>query len=151
MIEPLFVQVPPAWAVPQSPWMAQAPVTPLGLAPPGPSTGATPASMLVAAVALRRGQASGPATDQEVEEVIYDALEFVPGASEVDVRCESGRVTLSGAVPHKRVKRDIGEIAWAIPALSDLANNVTIASRRRARAFAREAEAVPSAAGRKQA
>jgi hypothetical protein len=147
MIEPLFVQVPPAWAVPQSPWMAQAPVT---LAPPGPSTGSTPA-MLVAAVSLRRGQASGPATDQEVEEVIYDALEFVPGASDVDVRCESGRVTLSGAVPHKRVKRDIGEIAWAIPTLSDLANNVTIASRRRARAFAREAEAVPSAAGRKQA
>ena len=142
MIEPFFVQVPPAWAVPQSPWMG---------APPGPSTGATPASTLVAAVSLRRGQASGPATDQEVEEVIYDALEFIPGASDVDVRCESGRVTLSGAVPHKRVKRDIGEIAWAIPALSDLANNVTIASRRRARAFAREAEAVPSAAGRKQA
>ena len=142
MIEPLFVQVPPAWAVPQSPWMG---------APPGPSAGSTSASTLVAAVSLRRGQASGPATDQEVEEVFYDALEFVPGASDVDVRCESGRVTLSGAVPHKRVKRDIGEIAWAIPALSDLANNVTIASRRRARAFAREAEAVPSAAGRKQA
>ncbi|HEV8397298.1 MAG TPA: BON domain-containing protein [Vicinamibacterales bacterium] len=165
MNEPLFVQVPPAWAVPQSPWMggwysspggASPPAllspAPLGaLTPPAPPTGSTPASMLVAAVSLRRGQANGPTTDQEVEEVIYDALEFVAGASDVDVRCESGRVTLSGAVPHKRLKRDVGEIAWAIPVLSDVANNVTIASRRRARAFAREAEAVPSGGGRKQA
>ena len=106
--------------------------------------------MLVAAVAMRRGQPQGPTTDQEVEEVIYDTLELFSGANEVDVRCEGGRVTLSGTVSHKRLKRDLGEIAWAIPTLNDVANNIAIAPRRRTRAFAREREAEPAAAGRKQ-
>jgi hypothetical protein len=108
--------------------------------------------MLVAAVAMRRGQPQGPTTDQEVEEVIYDILELFSGAGDVEVRCEAGRVTLSGTVSHKRLKRDIGEIAWAIPTLNDVANNITIAPRRRTRAFTREREAEPAAAsGRKQA
>jgi hypothetical protein len=133
MIEPLFVPMPPAWTVP--------PQAPVGSA-----------STLVAAVALRRGQPNGPTTDQDVEELIYDTLELLPGAGDVEARCEGGRVTLSGSVSHKRLKRDIGEIAWSIPSLVDVMNNVTIASRRRARGFAREAEsAVPAGAGRKQA
>ena len=127
MIESLFVPVPP-----------QAPVS--------------SATSLVAAVAMRRGQPQGPTNDQEVEELVYDTLELLSGAGDVDVRCESGRVTLSGTVSHKRLKHDIGEIAWAIPSLSDVANNITIASRRRPRPFQREREAeVAAAPGRKQA
>jgi len=161
MIEPLFVQVPPVWAGPASwpsSWLPQAPgsVAPLpitngavlgALAPQAPVGSA---SQLVAAVAMRRGQPNGPTTDQDVEELIYDTLELLPGASDVEARCEAGRVTLSGTVSQKRLKRDIGEIAWSIPSLVDVMNTVTITSRRRARGFAREGEPPVPAGGRKQ-
>ena len=165
MIDSLFMQGPPLWSV-QSPvvagWYPSSPgVAPPALASQAPALGGLPqatplpsptqASALVAAVAWRRGQPNGPTNDQEGEEVLYDALEFVPGTNDVDIRCESGRVTLSGAVPHKRLKRDVGEIAWSIPALSDVANNITIASRRRARSFGREAESASAGPARKQA
>jgi len=114
-------------------------------------TGMVSAPSLLTAVAMRRGQPLGPTNDQEVEDFIYDALDLLPGTSEVEVRCESGRATLSGTVQQKRAKRDIGEIAWAIPAVQDVQNNVTIAARRRTRATssARETDA-PAASGRKQ-
>jgi hypothetical protein len=111
----------------------------------------TPAAVL-AAVAMRRGQPLGPSNDQEVEDFVYDALDLLPGANEVEVRCEGGRVTLTGSVQQKRVKRDVGEIAWAIPTVNDVQNNVTITARRRSRAQSRETES-PAAvvSGRKQA
>src|SRR5258708_1032936 len=68
----------------------------------GPETmlgGTAPAPL--AAVAMRRGQPQGPTNDQEVEDFLYDALELLPGASDVEVRCEGGRVTLTGTVAHK--------------------------------------------------
>jgi hypothetical protein len=94
---------------------------------------------LLAFVAMRRGQPMGPTSDTEIEEFIYDALEFLPGSNEVEVRVDGGRATLTGSVPQKRLKRDVGEIAWAIPAINDVQNNVTIFARRR-RAQARESE-----------
>jgi hypothetical protein len=110
--------------------------------PVGGAIGVT-APALLTAVALRRGQPLGPTNDQEVEEVIYDAFELLPGTNDVDVRVEGGRAVLSGSVPHKRLKRDLGELAWAIPALNDVQNNVTITARRRARPN-REAETAPT-------
>jgi hypothetical protein len=107
----------------------------------------TPA--LLAAVAIRRGQPMGPTSDQECEDFLYDALELLPGTSEVEVRCENGRVTLTGGVHHKRLKRDVGEIAWAIPSVSDVQNNVTISTKRRSRGSARDSEP-HGAGGRKQ-
>lgn len=104
---------------------------------------------LLAAVAMRRRQPMGPTNDQELEDFIYDALELLSGTNELEVRCEGGRVTLTGSVPHKRLKRDAGEIAWTIPGTNDVQNNVTIATRRRARA--RDAETQSGPAGRKQA
>jgi len=112
-----------------------------------PVVGLTAPSLL-AAVAMRRGQPQGPASDQEVEDFVYDALELLPGAADVEVRCEGGRITLTGSVQHKRLKRDVGEIAWAIPALHDVQNNLTIASRRRTRTAG---ESAASATSRKQA
>jgi BON domain-containing protein len=103
---------------------------------------------LLALVAMRRGQPMGPTNDNEIEEFIYDALEFLPGSNEVEVRCEGGRATLTGSVPHKRLKRDVGEIAWAIPAINDVQNNVTITARRR-RTQTREPE-TPQQTARKQ-
>jgi hypothetical protein len=94
---------------------------------------------------------AGPTSDQDVEEFIYDALELLPGAGDVEVRCEGGRTTLTGSVPHKRLKRDVGEIAWAIPGINDVQNNIGITTRRRSRAFTREPEPQQSGgAGRKQ-
>lgn len=94
---------------------------------------------LLATVAIRRGQPLGPTNEQELEDFIYDAIELLPGASDVEVRCEGGRVTFTGTVPHKRLKRDVGEIAWAIPSINDVQNNVTISTKRRSR-VAREGE-----------
>jgi hypothetical protein len=108
------------------------------------------APALVAAIAMRRGQPVGPTNDQEIEDFIYDALDLFPGAGEVEVRCDGGRETLTGSVSQKRLKRDAGEIAWAIPGINDVQNNVTIAARRRSRASIRESEP-PIVAGRKQA
>jgi BON domain len=120
-------------------------------APAADPTGVVTAAGLLTAVAAHRGQPQGPTNDTEVEEFIYDALDLIPGAADVEIRCESGRVTLTGTVQHKRTKRDVGEIAWSIPGLQDVQNNVTITSRRRARAAAgREAEAPAALSARKQ-
>src|SRR5207244_2876582 len=109
------------------------------------------APSLLTIVAMRRGQPQGPTNDQEVEDFIYDAFDLLPGAADVEVRCEGGRATLTGSVQHKRVKRDVGEIAWAIPGLNDVQNNVTIAPRRRTRSAGnREAEVPSSGSARKQ-
>jgi len=148
-------------AVPQGPYgpsvIGAFPFAPGPLASPlvGPvgadaMVGVTALSLL-AAVALRRGQPQGPVNDQEVEDFLYDALELLPGAADVEIRCEGGRATLTGSVQHKRVKRDVGEIAWAIPGLNDVQNNVTIASRRRSRtASGRDVETPPGSTARKQ-
>jgi len=113
------------------------------------ANGLVTASSLLTAVAMRRGQPQGPVNDHEVEDFIYDALDLLPGTADVEVRSENGRVTLTGVVQHKRTKRDIGEIAWALPGLQDVQNNVSITSRRRGRA-GREAEPPASASARKQ-
>jgi len=126
------------------------PVAFFGAAGADPTAGMT-APLLLAAVAMRRGQPQGPANDQEVEDFIYDAFELLPGVADVEVRCDGGRVTLTGSVHHKRLKRDVGEIAWAIPVLHDVQNNVTITSRRRTRsASSRETEVPATGVNRKQ-
>jgi hypothetical protein len=117
----------------------------------GDATAGVPVPVLLTAIAVRRGQPQGPTTDQEIEEFVYDAFELLAGAGDVEVRCEGGRTTLTGTVQHKRVKRDIGEILWAIPGVSDVQNSVTIASRRRARAANRDVEPMPAPQSRKQA
>ena len=65
------------------------------------------------------------------------------------MRCEGGRVTLTGTVHYKRLKRDMGEIAWAIPGVNDVHNTIAIAARRRSRGVA-QGEPQP-AVGRKSA
>lgn len=109
------------------------------------------APTLMAAIAMRRGLPQGPTNDHDVEELIYDALEVFPGTGDVEVRCEGGRVTLTGSVPHKRIKRDVGELAWAIPAINDVTNSVSITGRRRSRPIGgREPETQASGQSRKQ-
>jgi hypothetical protein len=124
----------------------------LGYLPPQttPLTVGVTAPMLLNAVALRRGQPLGPTNDQEVEDFIYDALELLPGTSDIEVRCDNGRAILNGTVSNKRLKRDVGEIAWSIPGVNDVQNSVAIATRRRSRTSGRDNEPATMAA-RKQA
>jgi hypothetical protein len=165
MTEPLFGSASPVWTGIPSPvfgWFQ----TPSSLGPrsapgfdlPIPTNsyafGGAPivtAPALLGAVAIKRGQSSGPTNDQEIEDFLYDALELLTGTHEVEVRCEGGRVTLSGSVPHKRLKRDIGEIAWAIPTVNDVQNTVAIATRRRVRSSGRDTEQPSSTSARKTA
>jgi len=109
------------------------------------------APALLAAVAMRRGQPLGPTNDQETEDFIYDALDLLPGASDVEVRCENGRATVTGTVPHKRLKRDVGEVAWAIPSLTDVQNNITVTARRRSRSPQGRENEPPSVAAQRKA
>jgi hypothetical protein len=152
MAEALFGTVSPMWSTLPFPMPAPSPaigtsptgVMPAGIAAPiapsfGPETGVT-APALVMAVALRRGQPAGPASDQEIEEFVYDALDLLPGTSDLEVRSDAGRITLTGNVSQKRLKRDAGEIAWAIPGINDVHNTITIAPRLRARMQGREGE-----------
>lgn len=126
-------------------------MTPVPLSTPLVLPDGVTAPALMATIALRRGMPQGPTNDHDVEELLYDAMELLPGSSDVEVRCEGGRVTLTGNVPHKRVKRDLGELVWAIPAINDVLNNVTITGRRRSRPFGREAaEQQPAGQSRKQ-
>jgi|SoiMetStandDraft_5_1073268.scaffolds.fasta_scaffold01763_3 BON domain-containing protein len=136
----------PGWG----PFVAGVPVTAGPLRTPFTVPDDVTAPMLMASIAYRRGLPHGPTNDHDVEELIYDALELVPGASDVEVRCEGGRVTVTGNVPHKRIKHDVGELAWAIPAINDVQNTITITGRRRARAFGRDAEQQGGAQPRKQ-
>ena len=172
MPEPLYGTVSPMWsAVPfpalawyQTPLPGTRPIGPpagllgssgpaalgTGMVPGGPGAGLT-APALVTAIAMRRGQPAGPTNDQEIEDFIYDALDLLPGSSEVEVRCDGGRTSLAGAVSQKRLKRDIGEIAWAIPAINDVQNNITIAPRRRLRGQSRDTESAAAVPARKPA
>jgi BON domain len=176
MAEPMFGTVSPIWSAIPSPGVAwlQAPMSrasPIGGTAAGMTAGTGPAASfgaafpaygspdvaagvtapaLVSAIAMRRGQPAGPTSDPEIEDFIYDALDLLPGSGEVEVRCDGGRASLMGTVSQKRLKRDIGEIVWAIPAINDVQNTITIAPRRRSRTQNREGE--PAAvAGRKTA
>jgi len=108
------------------------------------------APALLAAVAMRRGQPLGPTNDQEIEDFIYDALDLLPGASDVEVRCENGKATVTGSVPHKRLKRDVGEVAWAIPSLNDVQNNIVVTARRRSRSQQGRENEPPSVAAQRK-
>jgi hypothetical protein len=108
-------------------------------------------SALLTTVALRRGQPQGPTSDAETEEFLYDGVDLLGGGSDVEIHCEGGRTMLTGTVTHRRLKRDIGEIAWAMPRVTDVQNNLTIVPRRRLRHSGRDTESSPSSSARKPA
>jgi hypothetical protein len=162
MIEPPYSTVSQAWPVAAATgfaWpganlrLAAAGISPTQLlpAPAGIADGGYSVAALLAAVAVRRGQPLGPTNDPEIEDFLYDALELFQGTGEVEVRVDGGRVMLSGTVQHKRLKRDIGEMAWGLPSVNDVQNNLTMATRRRARTSGREGEQTQPSAVRKQA
>jgi hypothetical protein len=84
-------------------------------------------------------------SDDEVENLINEAVDSDPlfaGNVEVEVQCEAGVVTLTGNVPHKSVKHAIGELAWSVPGIVDVKNNLELSGRRRIRAGLRKEAAM---------
>jgi BON domain len=51
-------------------------------------------------------------------------------------------VTLAGNVPHRSVKHAIGELAWSVPGIVDVKNNLELSGRRRIRAGLRKEAAM---------
>src|SRR5262245_8573994 len=151
MIEPLFAPQPPGWL--SGAEFSLPPVgTPLVMSGTGGlDVGLVSMPALLTSVAIRRGQPQGPATDADIEDFLADVFDLLPNARDVEVRSEAGRITLAGTVAHKRVKHDLGEIAWAIPRATDVQNNLTITARRRSRGANRDAEPNVGSAGRKTA
>jgi BON domain len=89
--------------------------------------------------------------DEEIEEAIHEALDrhpFIPLDADIDVRCESGQVTLTGKVTDKRIKRAAGETAWWLPGVTDVSNNIVVSGRRQAQATRRRGRQQSVQAGR---
>ncbi len=95
---------------------------------------------------------TGLPTDEEITEMVYDALDsdpLVPYDADIEVSVDSGVVTLSGTVPNKRVKHSIGDDAWWVPGVVDVRNDVQVGGRRRARSAPKESgEEAATGAGR---
>jgi len=102
------------------------------------------------AVAPRLGVVGLP-RDEEIEEMAQEALDhhpLIPLDADVDVKCESGQVTLTGKVPDKRIKRAAGEALWWIPGVTDVNNTIVVSGRRQAQATRRRGRQQPIQAGR---
>ena len=93
--------------------------------------------------------ATGLPTDEEITEMIYDALDddpLIPWDADINVEVDAGTVTLTGTVPDKRIKHAAGDDAWWIPGVVDVHNEIQVTGRHRYRARAEEAD--PSRRGR---
>ncbi|MBI2883078.1 MAG: BON domain-containing protein [Chloroflexi bacterium] len=80
--------------------------------------------------------ATGMPTDEEIEEMIYDAIDsdpLIPYDADIDVEVDTGVVTLVGTVPNKRVKHAAGDDSWWVPGVVDVRNQIQLSGRRRAR------------------
>jgi hypothetical protein len=86
---------------------------------------------------------TGLPTDEEIAEMIYDALDMdplVPYDADIDVSVDSGEVTLAGTVPNKRVKHAIGDDSWWIPSVTDVHNELQLSGRRRSRSAPKDTQ-----------
>ncbi|MCZ7570169.1 MAG: BON domain-containing protein [Ardenticatenaceae bacterium] len=93
---------------------------------------------------------TGLPTDEEMEEMIYDSIDddpLIPWDADIEVKVETGQVTLTGSVPNKMIKHAAGQDAWWITGVTDVNNNITVTGRRRARG-AREEQRQEAPAGR---
>jgi hypothetical protein len=80
--------------------------------------------------------ATGLPTDEEITEMIYDAMDvdpLIPYDADINVEVDSGVVTLTGTVPNKRVKAAAGDDAWWVPGVVDVRNELQVTGRHRHR------------------
>jgi hypothetical protein len=77
-------------------------------------------------------QLTGLPTDDEITEMIYDAIDddpLVPFDAAVNVDSDAGVVTLTGTVATKQIKHAIGDDAWWIPGVDDVRNDLQVEAR----------------------
>lgn len=75
---------------------------------------------------------SGLPTDNEIVEMIYDAIDedpLIPYDAPIDVNSDAGTVTLTGDVMSKEIKHAAGDDAWFIPGVIDVRNDLTVTGR----------------------
>jgi hypothetical protein len=89
---------------------------------------------------------TGLPTDEEIEEMVYDAMDndpAIPYEVDIDVSSDAGTVTLTGTVPSKLVKHAAGQDAWWIPGVVDVNNNITVSGERKVRRAEAEGQRTP--------
>ncbi|MEW6731075.1 MAG: BON domain-containing protein [Acidobacteriota bacterium] len=71
---------------------------------------------------------TGLLNDDAIVELVYNLIDCDPVClnADIQVRCETGEVTLSGMVPNKHIKQIVGNIAWSIPSVTDVHNNINV-------------------------
>lgn len=87
--------------------------------------------------------ATGLPTDEEIEEMIYDALDadpMIPYDADISVAVDTGVVTLTGTVANKRTKHAAGDDVWWVPGVVDVNNEVAVTGRRKIRSAPSETE-----------
>ncbi|MCL5961266.1 MAG: BON domain-containing protein [Chloroflexi bacterium] len=91
--------------------------------------------------------ATGLPTDEEMEEMVYDAIDadpLIPYDADINVAVDTGVVTLSGTVTNKRIKHSAADDAWWVPGVVDLNNEIAVVERRRAKGAPRETSSTTS-------
>ncbi|MGH2448741.1 MAG: BON domain-containing protein [Chloroflexota bacterium] len=70
-------------------------------------------------------------TDQQIESLLYDALDNsgIPSGADIDASVKNGTVTLAGTTRNKHVKLAADRIAWALPGVQDVNNTIQVQSR----------------------
>ncbi len=82
-------------------------------------------------------------TDEEIEEMIFDAIDadpLIPFDANIDVSVDAGTVFLRGEVPSKRIKHAAGDDAWWIPGVDDVHNDIAVTPRKQSRQEQKQAE-----------
>lgn len=79
-----------------------------------------------------RGPKNYARSDERIVEDINDRLTHADDidASEIEVRCENGRVTLEGTVEHRWMKHRAEDIADACAGVKDVENRISVKSSR---------------------
>ncbi|MGH2448509.1 MAG: BON domain-containing protein [Chloroflexota bacterium] len=80
------------------------------------------------------GNEKGPqeAGDEQLTHYLYDQIDAnpaIPDSANVQLHVNNGVVTLTGQVPTKRAKHAAGEVAWQVPAVADVYNQLEVTGR----------------------
>jgi hypothetical protein len=72
---------------------------------------------------------TGIPTDEEIEEIVYDAIDddpFIAWDAPIVVEAKNGVVTLSGTVPNPRMRHAAEDDAWWVPGVKDVHNEIRV-------------------------
>ena len=72
---------------------------------------------------------TGIPTDEEIEEIVYDAIDddpFIAWDAPIVVEARNGVVTLSGTVPNPRMRHAAEDDAWWVPGVKDVHNEIRV-------------------------